>query len=160
MAPTARCLNVRLLMDVNPLLVSVTRRFVEESLGRFIDDRDLIYRVAMAAHELLENAAKYADDRNADLSVSVEGGKGEGTITLRLSNQTSSGHLTRLREAFSELDGCSDPMTFYVNVMRRNARLPSASGVGLARILAEGEMKLGLTVSGQTATIVAQTPHR
>jgi len=157
MAPTARSLSVRLLMDVDPLLVSVTRRFVEESLGRFVDDRSLISRVAMAAHELLENAAKYAADRNADLSVTVEGPEGAGTITLRLSNQTSTGHLSRLRDAFVELNNCSDPMTLYVDVMRRNAQRPSASGVGLARILAEGEMKLGLTVTGETATIVAQT---
>src|SRR6266404_9028654 len=128
MAPTARSLNVRLLMDVDPLLVSVTRRFVEESLGRFVDDRSLISRVAMAAHELLENAAKYAADRNADLSVSVEGREGAGTITLRLSNQTSTGHLSRLRDAFVELSSCSDAMTLYVEVMRRNAHRPSASG--------------------------------
>jgi hypothetical protein len=150
MDPTAPSLHVRLLMDVDPLLVSVTRRFVEESLGRFVDDRSLISRVAMAAHELLENAAKYAADRNADLSVSVEGLKGD---------QTSTGHLSRLREAFVELNGCSDPMTLYVDVMRRNAQRPNASGLGLARILAEAEMKLGLTVTGQTATIVAQTPR-
>lgn len=160
MSPTAPGLNVRLQMDVDPTLVSVTRRFVEESLGRFLDNRDLISRVAMAAHELLENAAKYADGRNADLSISVEGQKGEEKITLRLTNQTSTGHLHRLREAFSELDGCRDPMTFYVELMRRNAQRPRASGLGLARILAEGEMTMGLTVSGQTATIVAETPHR
>jgi hypothetical protein len=50
-------------------------------------------------------------------------------------------------------------MTLYVDVMRRNAQRPNASGLGLARILAEAEMKLGLTVTGQTATIVAQTPR-
>jgi hypothetical protein len=161
MVPAARSLKLRLLMAVDPSLVSVTRRFVEEALSRFVGDLSLISRVAMTAHELLENAAKYADDRNADLSLTVDGSAEDAAhVTLRLSNETSPGNLTRLREMFSELNDCADPMMFYVELMRRNALRASSSGIGLARIRAEGEMSLGLTVEGQTATIVAQTMVR
>jgi hypothetical protein len=158
MATAARTLKLRLLMAVDPALVSVTRRYVHEALGRFVNDGDLVSRVAMAAHELLENAAKYADQSNADLSITLDDVGGERRITLRLSNDASDGHLTRLRHLVSELDGCSDPYLYYLELVRRNAAARSASGVGLARIVVEAQMKLGVSVSGQTATIVAHTP--
>ena len=112
----------------------------------------------MTAHELLENAAKYARDRNAELSVTLENSGGKNQVILRLSNDTTPVHIDRLRQIFSELDACRDPLTLYVDLMRRNARRPEVSGLGLARILAEGEMTLGLSVDGRTATIVARTP--
>ena len=43
-------------------MVSPTRRIIEAKLGPVLEDEDAIFRVAMTAHELLENAAKYASD--------------------------------------------------------------------------------------------------
>ena len=144
-------------MDTSAQLVSVTRRFVEEALEKVSTDADLVSRVAMSAHELLENAAKYARLGRAQLSVQVEGERGARTLTLRLSNTTSAIHIDRLRQVFSELDATDDPLALYVTMMRRNARERDISGLGLARIRAEGEMTLNLKIEGDTATIVART---
>jgi two-component sensor histidine kinase len=158
----ARPLRLELRLDASPDLVSVTRRFLEEALGRFVDDADLVSRAAMVAHELLENAAKYARHGKAELSLIVDGqgdGKGGGDrwLTLRLSNSTSPAHIGRLREIFSEIEGCEDPQALYVGLMRRNAHQADISGLGLARIRAEGEMTLDLQINGDNATIAAQT---
>lgn len=159
MSSTVCGLRLQLRLDADPVLVSVTRRFVEDALKRFVSDRDLVSRVAMTAHELLENAAKYARDRAAELTVTLDqAGGGKGQVTLRLSNDTTPAHIDRLRQIFSEMDACRDPLALYVELMRRNARRPDVSGLGLARILAEGEMTLGLSVDGRTATIVARAP--
>src|SRR5258708_9377202 len=72
MSSTVCGLRLQLRLEADPVLVSVTRRFVEEALKRFISDRDLVSRVAMTAHELLENAAKYTRDRAAELSVTLD----------------------------------------------------------------------------------------
>jgi hypothetical protein len=43
----------------------------------------------------------------------------------------------------SELDGCPDPRLDHRELIRRNAATRSASGVGLARIVAEAQRKPG-----------------
>jgi hypothetical protein len=154
---SARPLRLELRLDASPDLVSVTRRFLEEAMGRFVDDADLVSRAAMAAHELLENAAKYAQHGTAELSLIVDGHAGARRLTLRLSNSTSAAHIGRLREIFSEIGGCQDPQALYVGLMRRNAHETDISGLGLARICAEGEMTLDLQIDGEHATIAAQT---
>jgi hypothetical protein len=151
-----RALRLELRMDASPLLVSVTRRFVEQALETFIDDADLVSRVAMAAHELLENAAKYARQGKAELSIVLDReGAGAGTITVRLCNAAAPAHIDRLREIFSTIHGCDDPLTMYVGLMRRHANDMAISGLGLARIRAEGDMTLALDIDGEVATIAA-----
>jgi two-component sensor histidine kinase len=146
-------------MDAAAPLVSVTRRFVENALEKFIADGDLVSRVAMAAHELLENAAKYARHSSAELSITMnrdEDGR-RGDVTVRMSNVTSPAHIDRLKQSFEELDACDDPLVLYIRLMRRNAQKTDVSGLGLARIKAEAEMTLGLRVEGEAVTIVART---
>src|SRR5579872_7353103 len=111
MASSVCGLRLQLRLDADPVLVSVTRRYVEEALKRFISDRDLVSRVAMTTHELLENAAKYARDRIAELSVALDQNGGKMQVTLRLSNDTTPAHIDRLRQIFSELDSCRDPLS-------------------------------------------------
>src|SRR5438552_15553329 len=103
-------LRLELSMDTSAQLVSVTRRFVAEALEKVSTDADFVSRVAMSAHELLENAAKYARLGRAQLLVHMDGVEGPGAagggrmLTLRLSNMTSAKHLDRLRQVFTEQD--------------------------------------------------------
>lgn len=153
-------LRLELRLDASPPLVSVTRRFVEEALEKVVSDADLISRVAMTTHELLENAAKYAHRTRAELSVVMApDGDGESRrLTVELRNETSAAHIDRLKGVFNEIDASRDPMRLYVELMRRNAHSADTSGLGLARIRAEGEMSLSLSLEGTMATIRAHTP--
>src|SRR4051794_21731575 len=116
-------LRLELRLDARPALVSVARRFVEETLEKYLTDADLISRVAMSAHELLENAAKYARFGRAEMTLAYQPGAGgaDGRLTVRLANPTSPAHIDRLREMFMEIDRCEDPLMLYVSLMRRNA---------------------------------------
>jgi hypothetical protein len=155
----SRALRLELRMDARVPLVSLTRRFLESALEKYVTDADLVARVAMASHELLENAARYSRNATAELSVvmSPADGTRRGRLTLRLSNAANPAHIDRLKQSFSELDACDDPLTLYVGLMRRNARIKDVSGLGLARIRAEGEMTLALSVEGDAVTMVAET---
>ena len=155
-------LNFELSLDPNPRMVSIVRRFVEETFEKLVGDPDAIFRISMAAHELLENGAKYAVGRRAVLRVVLEEKETGASAQIAISNDTTPEHVERLRVRVAEIADSTDPFALYQTLMRRTAKLRDESGLGLARIRAEGEMALGLEVVGTTVTIVAsaQVPRR
>jgi len=156
-------LSLELTLDTDPRLVSITRRFVEQAMEKLVDDADAVFRVAMAAHELLENAAKYAKNRQARLALRLEPDDGGGRhVILTMMNQTSGDHVEKLKQNFAEMNSRDDPYDYYFELMRRNAADISVSGLGLARIRAEGEMTLTFDSKGVDVIIraTAQIPER
>jgi two-component sensor histidine kinase len=142
-------------LEPNPRMVSVVRRFVEEAFERATMDPDLIFRVAMTSHELLENASKYAVGGAATLRASLQPQESGLRIEVALTNETTSAHIERLRDRIGVLRGSKDPVRQYQALMRLNLEARDESGLGLARIRAEGEMNLELQVQDETVTIVA-----
>jgi hypothetical protein len=156
-------LSLELTLDTDPRIVSITRRFVEQAMEKLVDDADAVFRVAMAAHELLENAAKYAANRQACLALRLEPSlTGGRQAVLTMMNQTSAAHIERLRQNFAEMNTREDPYEYYFELMRRNAGDALTSGLGLARIRAEGEMKLAFDTVGTQVLIraTADIPER
>jgi hypothetical protein len=149
-------LNFDLSIDLNPRVVSMVRRFVEEALERIVPDPSAIFRVSMTAHELLENAARYALGARAILRFSVKMAAEHAAISLSLINETTPAHIERLRERIATLADCDDLFAHYQELMRDSSR-GSDVGLGLARIAAEAEMALGLEVKGLTVAIMAST---
>jgi hypothetical protein len=148
-------LSFDLSIEPRPRMVSVVRRFVEETLERVVADPDAVFRIGMTAHELLENAAKYAVGDRAQLAVRLQDDGVDARAYLSLSNETTGLHVDRLRERVAELADSKNPFGLYTALMRRNPTDASESGLGLARICAEGEMSLGLEVHGNMVTIMA-----
>jgi hypothetical protein len=143
-------------IDPNPRFVSIIRRFVEAAFDRLLCDPEAVFRVAMCAHELLENAAKYSIGTKALLRVNFKRSDDEtGEVTLQLSNETTPEHIERLRERVLAIAQANDPFGHYHALMRRSARTEDESGLGLARIRAEGEMDLALEVRGNTVDLLA-----
>jgi hypothetical protein len=139
-------------------MVSIVRRFVEETFEKLVGDPEAIFRVSMTAHELLENGAKYAAGRRALLRLVMdERDGGGGSAQIAITNETTPEHIERLKVRISEIARAEDPFAFYQTLMRRSSKLRDESGLGLARIRAEGEMNLGLEIDGNTVTIIAKT---
>jgi two-component sensor histidine kinase len=137
-------------------MVSIVRRFVEESVEKIVGDPEAVFRVSLAVHELLENAAKYAVGDKTGLSVHFES---NGSVAnIKLTNQTTPEHIERLRACISEIQASDEPFVLYQNMMRRTFGIQEESGLGLARIRAEGELNLSLEIDGSTVTIVASCP--
>jgi anti-sigma regulatory factor (Ser/Thr protein kinase) len=148
-------LNFELSLEPNPRMVSIVRRFVEETFEKLVGDPDAIFRISMAAHELLENGAKYAVGRRAVLRVVLEEKPSGASAQIAITNETTAQHIDRLRLRVAEISAAPDPFVLYQDLMRRSSRMREESGLGLARIRAEGEMTLALEVAGSTVTIVA-----
>jgi len=134
-------------------MVSIVRRFVEETFEKLVGDADAVFRVSLAVHELLENAAKYAVGDKTDLTVHFES-DGAGA-NIKLTNQTTPECLERLRAFVSEIQSSDNPLLLYQSMMRRKLDVEGASGLGLARIRAEGELDLSLEIEGTVVTVVA-----
>jgi len=145
---------LRFQSDVN--MVPSVRRFAADFCASFLRDEDGVSRVALVAHELLENAAKYALERETTFAIELlsdQGGVGPH-VQIRLSNRASPENIALLRRMIADMDA-NEPLQHYLELMRRT--LPSTdSGLGLARIRAEGEMSLSLDVRGDLITLVAE----
>jgi hypothetical protein len=150
-------LSFDLSLDPNPRFVSIVRRFVEEVFERLIPDPEAVFRVSMTAHELLENAAKYATAERALLRFSTRLDGEQAQVTLSIINDTTAPHIDQLRQRVHAITSASDAFAHYQSLMLATSRVTEGSGLGLARIAAEAEMSLGLEVKANTVAIMAST---
>lgn len=143
-------------------LVTSVRDFVETISQRILADQELSGRLAIATHELLENAVKYSLDGETHLRVEVAPAHARGAPAISVStrNRADGRHVTTLRGYLDELRASSDPEAYYHQRMRRAVRDNSASQLGLARVYAEAAMQLSCTVDGDTVTINAEAAVR
>ena len=130
-------------------------RIAAELTETFVGDRGAVFGVGMAVHELAENLVKYADGADVALELDIEervGGEVCCTITAR--NQASPQQLAEVRRIIGELCDAKEPEVVYRKLMTENA-FKSTSGLGLARIRAEGGFESTCDVDGTTLTLRA-----
>ena len=132
--------------------VPEVRRFTERML-RWIPDPDVSARLAMATHELFENAVKFADDGVASLRVEVARAPSiRARITTR--NRAKRADLDTLQQLSTRLRDASDPMEFYVQLMKD---APDArGGLGIGRVAAEGDMRVAMELENEHVVINAE----
>src|SRR5580704_12744913 len=82
-------------------LITIVRRFVADFYLKVTQDEDAASRLAVATHELLENAAKYSIDGAAELEVRVD--PDGGTVNVRMSNRAAPAQIQLLRARFDEI---------------------------------------------------------
>lgn len=138
--------------------VSSVREFIESYYQVVLRDPDLISRIAIAAHELLENAAKYSDGRGSRLRIEIKGGATPRKVSVSVSNVADPARLEDLKGTISELGKTDDPAVLYQQYIQRAAQRQEGSGLGLARIRAEAEMSLVLELAGNEVCVKAETP--
>jgi hypothetical protein len=136
-------------------LISSTRRFVCAYYEPLLGNADLVSRLGLAMHELLENILKYAVDGRTVARVKLEGKGGEQRISITTTNVITKERRAGLAEIFAEMAAASDPFAYYQATMKRARHRRHGSGLGLARVWAEAEMELNVDFSGDTVTIVA-----
>lgn len=140
----------------NVQLVSVVRRFVSEFYQRFLSDDDGTSRVALATHELLENAVKYSKDGETTIRIEMTGDTPK-QVRITLRNRADEKNIAAMREIIDGVEQADDAFGFYQQLIISKAKRKDGSGLGLARICAEGEMKVHYSIEGDLATIEATT---
>jgi hypothetical protein len=140
----------------NVELISVVRRFISGACDRFYGDADSSARIALAAHELLENAVRYADDDITSVRVEFAQRSGaSGGVTIITKNRASAANAQRMQDLVEEIAHAPNPMRLYVTKMRATAGVAEGSGLGLARVRAESDMTITYQREGDTVVISA-----
>ncbi len=141
-----------------PELVSIVRRFVSDFYDRTLSDPDASSRIALATHELLENAVKYARDGQAKVRIEVRPKGTSAHVRIRTRNRANPEDAAYIDRTITEMRDSVDPNLYYLDVIRRNARRTDGSGLGLARIHAEAEMEVSVKCGDNgTVTVIAET---
>lgn len=141
-------------------LIWRTSRYVRDFYGNVLADPDASGRVMLAAHELLENAAKYSADGFGQLHIQLVEREGTTFVQIATTNRASPEKLAELRRFFEENGRAPDAITLYDQMIARTAQRKDGSGLGLARIRAEAEMALSYLVDNDQVTIRAEAPVR
>jgi hypothetical protein len=123
-----------------------------------LQDAEASRRLHLAAFELVENAVKYSSGRRATIELELErGSDSERWLTLRVRNDADPERLDDIGRRFRDLRHRSDPVGLYDRLIVEAAPKPSGfSGLGLARIRAEGGLELDCMVDGSSLTISAR----
>lgn len=135
--------------------VSIVRRFAEAVCGRMVARGDLAERVALATHELLENAVKYSVDGQTSLRVDFDAIARPATVTIRTRNRVTSDHAAMLAGDLDELARATDRFALFQRRMVRCARADRPGGLGLGRIAAEADMALSYSIAGDVVEVQA-----
>src|SRR6188474_1597550 len=89
--------------EKRPELVSIVRRFVSDFYDRTLADPDATSRVALATHELLENAVKYSRDGRAKVRIEVSGRGERVRVRIRTRNRANPADAEHIRRTIEEM---------------------------------------------------------
>ncbi len=141
-------------------LISIVRRFVRDFCGQFIGDKDLASRLALATHELLENAAKYSSTGESKLRVQIARGPSTCRLSVRTWNEALPTEIESLKQACSSVSNASNAFDHYQKRMRETVKNGARSELGLARIRAEADLTLDYQVEGAVVCVTAEADAR
>jgi two-component sensor histidine kinase len=137
--------------------IADARRFVTMLYEPLLGDADAASRVALTTHEMLENALKYSRDGHTVVRIEVSRQARPSTITVETRNRISPERKEGLEMVFEEMHRFSNATEHYQFAIQRTRNMRHGSGLGLARIWAEGEMNLSRSYSEDEVRITAVT---
>jgi hypothetical protein len=139
----------------NVKLVGTVRRFVSEFYTQSLGDPDVTSRLAVATHEMLENAVRYSLDGNTNIRIVVQRHPEAVGVTIDTRNRAPGGHIESLRGILDELCAAPDPDEYFQLMIRRSSKRAEGSGLGLGRIRAESGMAMAYRIDGDVVFLRA-----
>jgi hypothetical protein len=156
-SPIDLALSTHLEMSFRPDLeiVGIVRRFVADMYRRARIDAADVDRIAMATHELVENAVRFSRAGAPLLRIDIATSEPR-TVTIRTTNAASDEDCAAAKGLVEAMRAAADPASFYRTILRKSAARPHGSGLGLARIFAEGELHVDCEVENGTLVMTAK----
>ncbi len=151
--------TIFLMLKMRPpwVFIDEIRRFVESFCACACPGDGREEQVALAVHELMQNAIPSARGADVDLMLEVEPAR--DWISVRVSNPCNDEEWADLRERVGRMNGEPDALKYYVDLMKqtpKNAR----GGLGLARVRFEAQLELAARREGGRVTVEATGPLR
>lgn len=134
-------------------IVGAVSKLVSEFCRCLVEDTDVAARFHMAAQELAENLAKYSSGPNVSISAELLGTGTSAVLRLLARNRSTPDQLREVEQRLRALTAAEDPVEFYDQLIRETAPLEEGSGLGLARIRAEGGLNVDYAIDGDELTI-------
>lgn len=138
-------------------LVAKVAQWLTDLCELTLADEEVASRLHMAAYELIENVLKYGDRPEIDLELELQRAGDTATLRLTAHNTTTPERLAEVVRRLEELRSAKDPIAYYDQLVRETAPLAGRSGLGLARIRAEGYLGVDFKVDGQRLSIEVET---
>ena len=136
----------------NVELISTVRKFTEEFYTKMLHDREASEKVALATHELLDNAVAYASDGETGVRIELDDVK----LTVKTWNRASPERVAELVSIIDEMNRAPDADAYYQVLLERTAYRTDGSGLGLARVRAEAEMDVSYEVTQDKVCVEAR----
>jgi anti-sigma regulatory factor (Ser/Thr protein kinase) len=114
-------------------------------------------QVALAVHELMQNAIPHAGGEDVDLTLQVD--PGADRIEIAVSNPCSEEQLAELMARVDRLNSEPDALRSYLRAMAE-APISARGGLGLARVRFEAQLELAVIREGARVTVLARGPLR
>jgi hypothetical protein len=140
----------------HPGLLTQTREFVASFCGTFVRDPDLVYRVTIAVHELLENVIKYSCDGATDMTIELRNEDEGSPVAIRVENRALPDHIASVRDAIDRIHEAADPFELYCQMIHASVARGTHSGLGLVRICAEAACDLDYSIVGDVLALSAR----
>jgi len=150
---------IYLMLRMKPpwVFVDEIRRFVESFCACACPGQSREAQVALAVHELMQNAIPHAGGEDVDLTLQVD--PQADRIEIAVTNPCSEDELVELEGRVARLNSEPDALRSYLCAMAE-APAMSRGGLGLARIRFEAQLELAVIREGRRVTVLARGPLR
>ncbi len=146
---------VKLQMAPSWELVNTTREYLLNVLTHTLGDAMLGSQIALAAHELIENAIKYSAP-NGTRKIRIQVEERVGAIVVTVENDARREDIQSLVAEITAATEATDPMAYYRDKIELAVtRSDGRACLGLARIRFESQMSIKWTLSGSRVRVSA-----
>lgn len=134
------------------VFIDELRRFVQSFCACACPGQGREEQVALAVHELMQNAAPRAGERSVELVLEVM--PAEDLVRVSVSNPCDAEEYAVLAERLARMAAEPDALKFYVATMRETPT-NTRGGLGLARVRFEAQLELSAAWVDGRVTVVA-----
>lgn len=146
---------VYLMLRMKPpwVFVDEIRRFVESFCSCACPGQSRESQVALAVHELMQNAIPQAGGEDVDLTLQVD--PQANRIEVAVSNPCSEEQFQDLHARVERLNSEPDALRSYLRAMSE-APATTRGGLGLARVRFEAQLELSVQREGRRVCVLAR----